>query len=284
MTDAPADRSDARMEALRHALQTAKAAGMTFKSFRELANKRHPDRTLSRQRFAEFIAKNSTAKLSVENFNFLAETWLDAPFGRAFRHLNSRPGDRPFDDIIDLLTGSARTQPAGLRAAGRYYVYHGSYMEPARYVIRAIEISEGDGALLAVSDTIREKFTGRTPSVAYGAMMFVSEQPQILLYGRENKRGLSLMLGQDPLPTPAGMVQSIAGLLFVMTSRTQIAQRRFLMERKENQSLAQMVGETGVFTWPEIEHNKRHETAFRRLQNEITLKEAFPDPLLTPIP
>jgi hypothetical protein len=44
-----------------------------------------------------------------------------------------------------------------------------------------------------------------------------------------------------------------------------------------------MVGETGVFTWPEIKLKVHHAAAFLRLRNEITLKEAFPDPLLQPL-
>ena len=226
----------------------------------------------------DFLGDNPST-LTREHHDSLAAAWLYSRFGRAFRMLGTK--DLPaFDRLVDTLADGARTQPPGTRAAGLYFMYHGSYLKPGHFVIRVIRIDDGDPHVLAVTDTVTDMLTASEGErVATGAIIFVEKLPQILLFSDENKRGLSLIAGTD-VSFKSGRLERITGGMLVMNTNSDVAYRRCLLVREDERSHATMATESGIFPWDKLNtpERERHRKAFQFLR-KVHLKEAFADPI-----
>jgi hypothetical protein len=230
-----------------------------------------------------FLRPTRPSTLEPKNYNHLAAFWLFTLLGRALRHpkVHEAPA---FDQLMHrLATGQTSVPEYITNVSGLYFVCHGSYLRPAHYAIHVLEIDSSDDYLLTVNDTILDEVSGTIgPRKSRGAMTFVEGRPQILVHGLENKRGLSLMLGNTPEADEQGRLSSIVGTLMALNKHHAIGYRRFLMLRETSLTVEAMIAQSGIFTRDQLDASGReqHLAAFKKLAT-ITTNETFPDPILT---
>jgi hypothetical protein len=270
--------SDASQEVLRSALAQA-ARIVSIKQILDLAA--GPDRTrLFTDRALRDFINGETRSISKANYDLLAAAWLHTPLGRALRNLTA--GSVPmFDQLVRMLADGNRQRPHGVNATGNFFMYHGSYLRPRHYVVRALTVAAEDDHILTVTDTIRDDVTLSTQNrSSSGVMVFVEGLPQVLLYGKENKHGLSLMVASRA-DEKDGALDRVYGAFVVKRAGGEAATRYCLMIREPELPLAAMTAETGIFSAGEIAEpsRARHREAFERLK-KLVMAEAFVDPVL----
>lgn len=273
---------DPNQAALRDALKQA-ARYVALKDILNLAadHAAIPRASLLGERALRNFLGSDTAQLTKANYDALAVLWLASPIGRALRKLDPAKAE-PFDHIMRALANGIGTMPDGVQAAGRYFMYHGSYLRADRYVVRCLTIEGGDDRVLTVEDIVRDAITvADTARRASGVMLFVEGRPQILLYGDENKQGLSLLIGQD-ISTRGGMLDRVFGAFMVMNQDRKVAYRPCLLIRDDSLPADAMIAESGIFTAAQLGESgrARHVAAFDRLR-ELMETQSFPDPMLT---
>lgn len=222
-----------------------------------------------------------TKSLTKEHYDVLARAWLETPLGRALRNLDATHPPA-FDLLMGRLANGNRSRPAHVAAEGAFFMYHGSYIRPRHYVVRALTVRGGDDRILTVTDTIRDEITlGARNRTASGVLIFVDELPQVLLYGEENKRGLSLIVGSE-IDAPAGALAQVFGTFIVKRAKGEAAVRHCLLVRQADGDPEAMIAETGIFNEAEIKVPERaqHRRAFDLLKRLATA-EPFADPVLT---
>lgn len=220
---------------------------------------------------------NETKNCTEEKFKPLAAYLLELVIGRTLRTLDAATAPS-FLELFAVLGSGQHAKPKDMRVAGRYYMYHGSYIEEARYVIRAIEIAEED-QIFTVTDTIRDTVrivTRGEKHVARGALTFVHGLPQILLHGDENKCGLSLVLAAG-ISTAGATLHRVSGALLVLTVNNEVASRRCFLIREEDDPAKAMIEQSGIVSLAELPKlAKKHQDAFGMLA-----EDSFdPDPIL----
>lgn len=220
---------------------------------------------------------NDTKNCTEEKFKPLAAYWLESIAGRTLRTLDGATAPS-FLELFAVLGSGGQSRPKDMNVAGRYYMYHGSYIEEAHYVIRAIEIAEED-QIVTVTDTIRDTVrvvTRGEKHVARGALTFVHGLPQILLHADENKLGLSLVLAAG-ISTAGATLHRISGALLVLTVKTEVASRRCFLIREEDDPIEAMIEQSGIVPLPKlVKLAKKHQDAFAMLA-----EDSFdPDPIL----
>jgi hypothetical protein len=272
---------EAELAALHAVLVEAKKF-TSVKTILDVAKKAGRGKPFSGRSLGAFI-RGETKSISKENYDRLAAGWLHTPLTRALRNLNVR-GELPvFDQLTGILAKGNAQRPSGLAVSGSYFMYHGSYLWPDSYVIRVITIDAKDDQVLTVTDTIRDE---RTPAearsrVATGVMIFVEERPQILLWGKENKRGLSLIIGSETDDGHGKSLDQMSGSLIVMPQRGQAASRYFVMIREPEGVPREMIAQSGIFTAADLSEPARakHHRAFVLL-NRFASADAGVDPIL----
>jgi len=216
------------------------------------------------------------------NYDALAAFWLHTPLGRALRFPDPKKAPE-IDKLSYKLASGQETLPKGTMADGVFFLYAGSYIKPDHFVVRVIEIDSTDDHILTVLDTIRDDITlAKGKREAHGALVFVDGFPQILLYGHENKRGFSLMIGTETVYDDEGKLTEMLGAFLVMTKVHAVATRRFLMIREPDGDPKQMLAESGIFTRGELRAPQRrhHSAAFDKLAKHKEAETPFADPIL----
>lgn len=274
------DPTDSSQETLRAALFQAKKL-LSAKKILNLIigpnSKGKPE--YSDRSLLNFIG-GKTNTLSQANFDLLS-AWLDTPLSRALRTLGT-DSLSAFDQLVRVLADGTRGKPEGVCAAGNYFMYHGSYIRPRHYVVRALTVSAEDDHILTVTDTIRDDITlGTRTRASSGVMVFPEGLPQILLYGEENKRGLSLIIASRA-DDRDGALDQVFGAFVVRPARGDTATRHCLMIRETGLQPEAMIAETGIYSEKEIADpaRDRHRHAFERLK-KLATAEAFDDPIIT---
>jgi len=272
---------DPRQKALKEALRIARDFYSPQQMIDAGARMRPAWKKMTDTALRTFIDSNDVAILQ-PNYDALAAFWLDTPLGRALRFPD--PKQAPdFDKLSYKLASGQRTLPEGMTADGVYFVYAGSYIEPDRFAVRVFEIDSKDDHILTVRDTIRDNITlAEGDRASSGALVFVDGVPQIVLYGLENKRGFSLMIGTEAVPDDEGRLSRMVGAFLVMTKNHAVAYRRFLMMRKPDGDREQMIAESGIFTRDELRAPQRrhHSAAFDKLAKHKEAETPFADPIL----
>lgn len=271
------DQPDASQEVLRVALSQA-AKLVSIKQILDLAAGSDRGRLFSERALRDFI-NGETKSISKANYDLLAAAWLHTPLGRALRNLDAEAVPA-FDQLMGKLADGDINRPAGVAVAGSYFMYHGSYLLPGHFVVRVVTVTAEDDHILTVTDTIRDdKTLGVRDRAASGVMIFVDGQPQILLFGDENKRGLSLVIGSET-DVQGGALDQVFGAFIVMRARGGAAYRHCLMIREADGNPQAMLAETGIFPEPEIKAPERakHRRAFDLLKR-LTVNEPFADPI-----
>jgi hypothetical protein len=276
--DAPA--SDASVAILRDGLNEAaryiSPAKILFFAARHAGTPR--ENLLGERALRDFL--NGKAKtLAKTNYDVLA-AWLASPLGHALQKPDSDKATA-FGHLMRVLATGVGTLPPDLQVAGRYYMYHGSYLLPDRYVVRRLTIEEGRDNVLAVEDLVRDTVTvANTARRTRGVMLFVEGRPQILLYGNENKQGLSLVIGHD-ISVEDGALSGAFGSFMVMNANRQVAYRHYLLVREDAVPAEDMIGEMGIFTATELRQAGRaqHGQAFDRLKKLMEMQSPT-DPML----
>lgn len=207
-----------------------------------------------------------------------------SPLGRALRALKTKAAPE-FDKLMGVLASGHFTRPPETKVAGRYFVYHGSYVKPEHYVVRTFDISCIDGSLLVVKDSINDNITMQgAPRYAHGVVTFVHARPQILLYAKENKAGLCLFIGGETIfyGDERTMVSVTGAFIAQRTTNNNLIYRRALLLREPDATAEAMLEETGIFTRQQLEEESRarHFAAFELLAEHLP-HEGFADPILT---
>jgi hypothetical protein len=228
-----------------------------------------------------FLA-NPKASMRAEHAEALKAFWLESQAGRAIRNGLAKR-DLPFDVFTRHLAAGKGNLPIGVHSVeGRYFMYHGSYLKEHHFVIRVIEITSEDGHVLNVTDTIQDEVGLKKDRTADGVARFVSDCFQAVLWGNENKLGVSVVLGNDPIAKD-GSLQEVAGALMVMRKGGEVAYRPFIMIAEPDMSAKAMREQSGIFPWEHFERRgkslKKHRQTFERLA-KLQIREAFPDPVL----
>ena len=279
MEPGSSDPPDASQEVLRRALAQA-ARFVSIKQILDLAAGADRGRLFTERALRDFI-NGETKSIAKVNYDLLAAAWLHTPLGRALRTIGT-DAVPVFDQLIRVLADGIRNRPEGVRAAGHYFMYHGSYIRPRHYVVRVLTVAAEDDHILTVKDTIRDDVTlGTRDRSSSGVMVFTEGLPQVLLYGEENKRGLSLMIASRA-DDRDGALDQVFGAFVVKPARGDTATRQCLMIRETELQLKAMIAETGIFSEGEIAEPSRekHRQAFERLK-KLAMAETFPDPVLT---
>ena len=268
---------DTSQEVLRSALAQA-AKFVSMKQIVDLAAGGDRGRLFTDRALRDFI-NGKTRSISKAHYDLLAAAWIHTPLGRALRNLagDSAPA---FDQLVRVLADGNRQRPEGMRATGNFFIYHGSYIRPRHYVVRALTVAAGDDHILTVTDTIRDDVTlGTRDRSSSGVIVFVEGLPQVLLYGEENKRGLSLMVASRA-DDRDGALDQVYGAFVVKRASGEAATRHYLMIREPEAPLAAMVAETGIYSAAEIAEPARvkHRQAFERLK-KLAAAETFADPI-----
>ena len=277
MEPGSSDPPDASQEVLRRALAQA-ARFVSIKQILDLAAGADRGRLFTERALRDFI-NGETKTISKANYDLLAAAWLHTPLGRALRTIGT-DAVPVFDQLMRVLADGTRSRPEGGRAPGNYFMYHGSYIRPRHYVVRVLTVVAEDDHILTVTDTIRDDVTlGTRDRSSSGVMVFTEGLPQVLLYGEENKRGLSLMIASRA-DDRDGALDQVFGAFVVKPARGDTATRHCLMIRETELQLKAMIAETGIFSEGEIAEpgREKHRQAFERLK-KLAMAEAFPDPV-----
>ncbi len=272
---------DPRQMALKLALRVARDFYSPQQMIDAAARMRPAWKKMTDTALRTFIDSNDVALLQ-PNYEALAAFWLDTPLGRALRFPDPKQAPS-IDKLSYKLASGQRTLPEGMTADGVYFVYAGSYIEPDRFAVRVIAIDSTDDHILTVRDTIRDDITlAEGDREAHGAMVFVDGLPQIVLYGLENKRGFSLMIGTETVYDAEGRLTRMLGGFLVMTKAHALAYRRFLMIRQPNGDRERMLAESGIFTREDLRAPQRrhHSAAFDKLAKYKAAETPFAAPIL----
>lgn len=273
--------NDPDQRLLRQVLTRASRLYSADKIIREAAKLRK-NWTFTEAALRKFL-QNEKHRLTPKNYTALADYWLYTPLGRALRHPD--PNKAPiFDQLTRVLASGQETMPDGKTAHGLYFVYHGSYIKRDHYVVRVLKIDANDDHVLTVVDTIQDKKSAKERiRKSSGVMIFVDNTPQIVLYGVENKRGLSLMIGTEAEYDEGEVhLDSVVGAFLVKNKTHALAYRRFLMVRKPGGVFKDMLTETGIFTRKELRAvaRKEHSAAFDKLAEQQENATPFEAPIL----
>jgi len=269
---------DHPQEMLRRALWEAHQSRISFKSIRWLCLRLRPNWEMSDKAIRDFVV-GETKAVEEQNREALANFWLHSPQGRALRSFDISTSPK-FSEVIGLLASGRATLNSRRDWARRYFMYHGSYLKEDHYVIRVIDIESTDGSTLVVTDSINDTVSlGRGTLVAYGALVFVREQPQILLSNDENKVGFSLFIGSESGPK-IGEMDYALGAFIAITPHDDLIYRRALLRRSPDGNAADMIQQSGIFTLNQLKETQRrdHLEAFQQLARHEP-KTIFQDPI-----
>jgi hypothetical protein len=203
----------------------------------------------------------------------LTAAWLNSPVIPVLRALESRQplATCQFPPAVKTLTNDQNNQPIDTNIEGRYFLYYGSYVKERHYSIRAMDIKGNADGTLAVTDYINNWHNlGTELIISDGTLNFFDRMPQLLLVpsGSDTKIGFTLMVSNKPLNIVNKQVESIFGRLFSMTIGDVAEPRSFLMVRKKNGDLTEMISQTGAFTLSQLRAKKmtEHKLAFDKLR------------------
>ena len=269
--------SNASQEVLRAALSQA-AKVTSIKKVLDLAAGSDRGRLFTDKALRNFI-NGETDDISKAHYDLLAAAWLYSPAGRALRHLRAEAVPA-FDQLMGKLADGNLQRPDGMDVEGSYFMYHGSYLLPGHFVVRVVTVRADDDHILTVTDRIRDdKTLDERVRVASGVMVFVDRQPQILLFGDENKLGLSLVIGSRT-DVQGGALDQVFGAFIVMRAGGGAAYRHCLMVRETGDDPDMMIAEAGIFTEQEIKLPERakHRRMFDLLKR-LTVNQPYDDPI-----
>ncbi|MBS0641814.1 MAG: hypothetical protein JSS43_18275 [Proteobacteria bacterium] len=280
MADMSTEPQRADVDTLREALRKVKKFVPPKKLLAYAAELGRVPEIFSDRAFRAFMAPGSKGGITTESFDLLAAAWLYSPIGHVARNLDRNPPTAFAELIRHLGEGGAKRddRPA---VDGAYFMYHGSYLRPGHLVIRVITIRSGSDHIITVTDTVRDGITLRTRDrIAEGVMTYYSGNPQILLWGQENKQGLSLIIGSQT-EAPGKVLSEMSGAFIVMQPGGEAAFRKYLLRREPQGDPAIMLEESAIFLAKEIDlpERQRHRDAFDTLKR-VASNEVFPDPML----
>jgi hypothetical protein len=254
------------IERLREAMREARQNGVTAKRMIDLAMAKDH----IKPRAVNLFIVGTSEKMSEPAKTLFDEFWIRSPQGR-FMRANKVTRSSPALRLSAILQSGRTKVKDGFDVSGRYYVYYGSYLKRGHLVIRAVEI-EFDNDVIVATDHVIDRINdpvGGEHLISRGVMVFEGERPQILLWSDidENKRGLSLIIAEDPRYRE-DRLKSFHGSLTVLTKENKVEARRCLFVREERESLDEMIAETKIFPREKIDEEKeKHRKAFVALAN-----------------
>ncbi len=226
--------------------------------------------------------KSST--LSSKNYNQLARVWLSPTTPQLLSGvlLGRVGGDdaSPQEILGEVLQGGMRYAPQQLAVDGSYFLYHGSYLYEARYVVRRVIVETESDSSISVREIVFDRMTGKVERrEAVGVMIFAGELPQIVLHAMDDKRGIASILGNQ-IQSQRGEMEWSFGSLQAKPRVGAVAYRPSLMVREKALGAAKMAEETGVWSLAELRESSRaqHWEAFAHLKGLIRLAESI-DPM-----
>jgi hypothetical protein len=234
-------------------------------------------RPFTKEALKAFI-HNITVNITPKNYEPLAAVWLRNVQGRSLRYIDASAMPE-FDKLTSTLASGQQLRPHGATVTGRYFLYHGSYIAEKHYVIRLVEVACIDDSILAVTDTIRDNLKQRKELIAHGALTFIKDQPQFLFNANENKAGLSLIAGTNPVFNDANEFESMTGAFLAVTSGLHVAERSCFLVRETVDDRATMIAQSGIFTRAEVQkQHPKHHAAFDTLAR-LPPTRVFTDPM-----
>lgn len=271
--------ADHPQEVLRRALWEARRARISGKAIVELCRRLRPDFQMTDKAIRDFVSGKSKTT-SEDRREALAAFWVHSPQGRALRSFDISASPK-FSEVVGLLASGRPSLNPKRTATGNYFMYHGSYLKPDHYVVRAIEVESIDGSSLVVTDSVNDTLSiSGGLRVAYGAMVFVHEHPQILISADENKVGLCLFIANDSGPRTGQMTDAL-GVFLAMTPHHDVIYRRALLRHQPGGSAKDIIAQSGIFTLDQLRERRRkdHLAAFEQLAQHEP-KTIFADPIL----
>jgi hypothetical protein len=282
---------DPKADPLRVALKEIKGVlSASHNNLLRLIGKTGHDPKISLSWFEQYLAYSGTGQgksLDWEPRQQLEAFAFRSPLGRALRALKTNTAP-DFDKLMGVLASGNFTRPPETQVAGRYFMYHGSYVKAERYVVRALEIACIDDSPLTVKDGVKDNITMQgAPRYAHGVVTFVHARPQILLHAKANKAGLCLFIGGETIydGEDRAMVRVTGSFIAQRTTNNHLIYRRALLLREPDATPEAMLEETGIFTRTELEEDRRarHFAAFQLLAKHLP-DEGFEDPILSFLP
>ena len=270
---------DHPLEVLRQALREAHKARFSYESITQLCRRIRPDFQLTGKAVRNFINADSKT-MEEENRKVLAAFWIDSAIGRALRSFNISTSPK-FTEVVGFLASGRASLDSKRTVTGHYFMYHGSYLRPDRYVVRVIDVESVDNNTFVVTDSINDALSlGPGVLTAYGALVFVRDHPQILLSADENKVGMCVFIANESSPR-AGQMTEALGDFIAMTKRDELIHRRALLRYQPGGDSAEMIAQSGIFTLQQLNEaqRKHHLAAFETLASHEPAT-IFPDPIL----
>jgi hypothetical protein len=197
--------------------------------------------------------------------------------GRGLRELQDRSGSGAGVVMDAALAASADRRARDL--VGHFYIYHGCYVVPDHFLVRAISVELDVDGLLAVEERLLDSswLGGREVHAARGFARMLNGQAQFLTVRQDKSVGFNLIVG-DQL-TPRGPLCELTGEMLGMTKHLLPFRRAVLMIRAQKDvKLADMVANTGVKQWREW--SSEVQERFRQLARHYP-RQQFEDPVLT---
>ncbi len=145
---------DHSLEVLRLALREAHNARFSYESIVQLCRRIRPDFKLTGKAVRNFINGDSKT-MEEENRKVLAAFWIDSAIGRALRSFNISTSPK-FTEVVGFLASGRASLDPKRTVTGRYFMYHGSYLRPDRYVVRVIDVEGVDNNTFVVTDSIND--------------------------------------------------------------------------------------------------------------------------------
>lgn len=156
---------------------------------------------------------------------------------------------------------------------GAFLGYHGSYMYPERFVVRAFNFKRVPNGLVTVTDHLRDEYSPAPADIKASGVLATLRKPQIFMTRHDNAIGFNLIVGDYMAVTAKSTV--LIGQMTGINGRDEHFARPILL-RKDSRSIDELHPITGIYAADELPESARSE--FLLLQRSLP-RSACPDPI-----